>query len=97
MRTSGNQLPSVGEAEPFWKAPLADGGAAITSYQSKIKKNGQWRKWLTVAPETNSQGKVKKTYKKLKADKKYRVKVRAVNGVGSGPVVKKKFRTAAKS
>ncbi|MCH9719487.1 MAG: hypothetical protein K0U60_06410 [Actinomycetia bacterium] len=41
--------------------------------------------------------KVKKTYKKSKADKKYRVKVRAVNGVGPGPVVKRKFRTSTKS
>ena len=62
-------------AELFWQAPVADGGAAITNHQTKVKK----------------------VYKKLQPDKKHRVKVRAVNGAGSGPVGKEKFRTKAKS
>jgi streptogramin lyase len=85
------------KAKLFWKAPSTDGGAAIGNYQTKIKKNGDWRKWKSIPPEVNAKGKIKKVYKKLKPDKKYRVKVRAVNGVGSGPVVKKNFRTKAKS
>ena len=76
-----------------WKEPSDNGGAAITNYQAKIKKNGNWKKWKTVEPVANKKGKYTKIFKKLQPDKKYRVKVRAVNEVGNGKAVKKKFKT----
>ncbi|MCH9719496.1 MAG: fibronectin type III domain-containing protein [Actinomycetia bacterium] len=76
-----------------WKEPNDNGGAAITNYQAKIKKNGNWKKWKTVEPVTNKKGKYTKIFKKLNPDRKYPVKVRAVNEVGNGKAVKKKFKT----
>jgi uncharacterized delta-60 repeat protein len=80
-----------------WKAPTDNGGSAITKYQAKIKKNGDWKKWKNVEPISNKKGKYKRVFKKLKPEKKYRVKVRAVNEVGNGKAVKKKFKTKKKS
>jgi uncharacterized delta-60 repeat protein len=76
-----------------WKEPSANGGAAITNYQAKIKKNGNWKKWKNVEPVANSKGKYTKNFKKLQSGKKYPVKVRAVNEIGNGKPLKKKFRT----
>ena len=80
-----------------WKEPNDNGGAAITNYQVKIKKNGNWKKWKTVEPVANKKGKYTKIFKKLKPNRKYPVKVRAVNEVGNGKAVKKKFKTKKKS
>lgn len=85
------------KAKVLWRAPQSDGGAALIRYDAKIKKKGKWRNWKSVPPETNSKGKIKKVYKKLKPGRTYAIKVRAANAVGVSPAVKKKFRLQSKS
>ncbi len=78
----------------MWKEPKNNGGAAITNYQAKIKKSGDWKKWKNVKPISNKKGQYKKKFGKLRPGQKYPVKVRAVNTLGKGKALKKKFRTS---
>ena len=80
-----------------WKKPKTDGGSKLAKYQTRIKKNGGWKKWTSQKPnklKTNKKNIYAKTWKKLKSDKKYVVKVRAKNTQGHSPVKKISFRTS---
>ena len=67
---------AVKKATAKWKRPSGD--VTVNSYQTRIKKkNGNWKKWSSKDPQPNLNGWVERTYKKLSANTKYRVQVRA--------------------
>jgi hypothetical protein len=71
-----------------WKPPASNGGAAITGYRLGYSANrGKTWKTITVPARTKT-GAAKaiwaKTIKKLKPNRKYAVRVAAVNAAGLG-------------
>ena len=64
------------QATAKWKRPSGD--VTVTNYQTRIKKkNGNWKKWSSKAPQPNLNGWINRTFKKLSANTKYKVQVRA--------------------
>lgn len=67
-----------------WRAPGFDGGTAITGYQVKVGN----RPILTTGPHARS---ADFNISTLQAGRPYRVTVRAINGVGTGPARVRSF------
>ena len=82
-----------------WKAPKSDGGAKITKYESRYKTDGKWKSWKSKKAkklETNKKNQFSWKFKKIKPNKKVKVKVRARNTFGHGPSAKITLRTRSK-
>jgi len=76
-----------------WKEPKDSGSAPVTSYDVRIKKNGEWKKWKSTDWVPNANNKITKRYKKLTPKTTYKVQVRAVSAVGAGEKKTVKFKT----
>jgi alpha-tubulin suppressor-like RCC1 family protein len=76
-----------------WKEPKDSGSAPVTSYDVRIKKNGEWKKWKSTDWVPNANNKITKRYKKLTPKTMYKVQVRAVSAVGAGEKKTVKFKT----
>ena len=76
-----------------WKEPKDSGSAPVTSYDVRIKKSGDWKKWKSTDWVPNANDKITKRYKKLTPKKTYKVQVRAVSAVGAGEKKTVKFTT----
>lgn len=69
-----------------WKAPLDDGGSAVTGYVARLGRGTTWSSWTTLTrPAT--------LLTNLRRDTNYRLQVRAVNSEGRGTVAVYVFRT----
>ncbi len=69
----------------------------MTGYETRIKKkNGNWKTWSSKDPEPNLNGWIDRTFKKLSANTKYKVQVRAWSQDVKGPKDRLKFTTDRK-
>ena len=69
-----------------WKAPLDNGGAAVTGYVARLGRGTTWTTWTTLTRPAV-------LLTDLRRDTKYRLQVRAVNSEGRGTVATFTFRT----
>lgn len=69
-----------------WKAPVDDGGAAVTGYVARLGRGTTWTSWTSLTRPAV-------LLTDLRRDTKYRLQVRAVNSEGSGPVAVDTFTT----
>jgi hypothetical protein len=76
-----------------WQEPKDSGSAPVTSYDVRIKKDGEWKKWKSTDWVPNANNKITKRYKKLTPKTTYKVQVRAVSAVGAGEKKTVKFTT----
>ena len=83
------------KATAKWKRPKGD--VPVTGYETRIKKkNGNWKTWSSKDPEPNLNGWIDRTFKKLSANTKYKVQVRAVSYEVRGKKSAVGFRTDRK-
>ena len=83
------------KATAKWKRPKGD--VPVTGYETRIKKkNGNWKTWSSKDPEPNLNGWIDRTFKKLSANTKYKVQVRAWSQDVKGPKDRLKFTTDRK-
>ena len=69
-----------------WKAPLDNGGSAVTGYVARLGRGTNWSTWTTLTRPVT-------LLTNLRRDSKYRLQVRAVNSEGRGTVATFTFRT----
>ena len=84
------------KATAKWKRPKGD--VPVTGYETRFKKkkSGNWKKWSSKDPEPNLNGWIDRTFKKLSANTKYKVQVRAVSYEVPGKKSTVGFRTDRK-
>ena len=74
----------TGLLDVYWEAPASDGGSEITGYRVQWKETAEsWEKSEDVLVDTTSG--TTHTITGLTDGVEYRVRIRAVNGVGDGP------------
>jgi hypothetical protein len=71
-----------------WRAPLSDGGTAVTGYHVVVKKRAK----VLLTKNVGAAKHAVKLRKSKLATGKLKVFVSAANAVGTGPAAKKKFR-----
>ena len=69
-----------------WKAPLDDGGAAVTGYVARLGRGTVWTSWTRLTRSAV-------LLTDLRRDTRYRLQVRAINSEGRGTVATFAFRT----
>ena len=69
-----------------WKAPLDNGGAAVTGYVARLGRGTTWSTWTKLTRPAA-------LLTDLRRDTRYRLQVRAVNSEGRGTVATYTFRT----
>ena|GEM_PF-2099126 len=67
-----------------WQEPKDSGSAPVNGYQTRIKKNGDWKKWKSLDWVPDKDGNLSYTYKNLKPNTNYKVQVRAESIAGTG-------------
>ena len=92
--TAPDKKISAKKAQVKWKKPKGD--VTITRYQTRIKKNGNWKKWSGKDPQPNLDGWISRGYKKLSPNTTYKVQVRAWSDEVHGPKRSVKFTTNRK-
>ena len=76
-----------------WREPKGTGSAPVNGYQTRIKKNGDWKKWKNVDWVPDKDGNLSYTYKNLKPNTAYKVQVRAESSAGTGKRKSTRFTT----
>jgi hypothetical protein len=92
--TASDKKTAAKKAQVKWKKPK--GEVTVTEYQTRIKKNGNWKKWSGKDPQPNLNNWISRTYKKLSPNTKYKVQVRAWSDDVKGPKDGLTFRTDRK-
>jgi alpha-tubulin suppressor-like RCC1 family protein len=92
--TAPDKKTTAKKAQVKWKKPK--GEVTVTEYQTRIKKNGNWKKWSGKDPQPNLNNWISRTYKKLSPNTKYKVQVRAWSDDVKGPKDGLTFRTDRK-
>ena len=69
-----------------WRAPLDDGGAAVTGYVARLGRGTTWTSWTSLTRPAV-------LLTDLRRDTRYRLQVRAVNSEGNGTVAAYTFTT----
>ena len=92
LKAPSNQL-KCRSATITWQKPKDSGSAPVNGYQTRIKKNGDWKKWKNLAWVPDKDGNLSYTYKNLKPNTGYKVQVRAESIAGTGKRKTTKFTT----